>query len=41
MVKQVEGERSDLEEKGYLKEYNELKMIYDNKYQEFHRQVKP
>lgn len=39
LIKKVEGERNEIEEKGYLKEYNELKMVYDLKYQEYHEQL--
>jgi len=39
LVNKVEGERNEIEEKGYLKEYNELKIQYDLKYQEYTEQL--
>jgi hypothetical protein len=39
LVNKTEGERNELEEKGYLKEYNYLKLQYEMKYQEYHEQV--
>jgi len=36
----LKGERNELEEKGYLKEYNDIKMTYEAKYQEYYEQVK-
>jgi len=39
LVNKIEGERNELEEKGYLKEYNDIKLQYDHKYQEYHQQL--
>jgi|ERR1712032_252236 len=39
MLNKVESERNEIEEKGYLKEYNELKLQYEKKYQEYHQQL--
>merc|ERR1711957_816843 len=39
LVNKVEGERNELEEHGYLKEYNHLKLQYDHKYQQYHQEL--
>ena len=40
LINKIKEERTDIEEKQYLKEYNDLKLAYEVKYQEYHQQVK-